>query len=266
MGRPLVLIHSINAGASAYEVRPLFEHYWRTRRVYALDLPGFGFSDRSAREYTPRLYTDAILDLLAEIVPDDGPVDALAVSLGSEFLACAATEQPKQFRTVALISLTGFGKREQFYGPLGSTRGSPLARRIFAFPLWSRPFFDLLTTRLSIRYFLKQTFGSYATIDEGLLEYDYVTAHQPDAQHAPFAFISGILFSADIDRIYEALQLPVWLAYGPRIRFSDYGDLSNVANRSNWTIQEFDTGGLPHFEQLPAVVAAYDAFLAQATI
>ncbi len=91
-----------------------------------------------------------------------------------------------------------------------------------------------------------------------------MTAHQPDAQHAPFAFIAGLLFSADIDRIYEALQLPVWLAYGPRIRFSDYGDLHNIAGRSNWTVQEFDTGGLPHFEQLPAFVAAYDAFLAQA--
>ncbi len=77
--------------------------------------------------------------------------------------------------------------------------------------------------------------------------------------------ISGLLFSADIDRFYEALQLPVWLAYGPRIRFSDYGDLHNVAGRSNWTIQQFDTGGKPPVEQPAAFVAAYDAFLAQAT-
>lgn len=264
-GRPLVLIHSINAAASAYEVGPIFEHYRHTRRVYALDLPGFGFSDRSAREYTPRVYTDAILDLLNEIVPDDGPVDALGLSLGSEFLARAASEQPEHFRTVALISPTGFGKREQYYRPIGSTRGSPVARRIFEFPVWSRPFYDLLTTKISIRYFLKQTFGAYDTIDEGLLEYDYVSAHQPDAQHAPFAFISGTLFSAGIDRIYEAVQVPVWFAYGPRIRFSDYGDLSNVRGRSNWTIQEFPTGGLPHFEQPATFLAAYAAFLAQAT-
>ncbi|GAB4204505.1 MAG: hypothetical protein OHK0022_29750 [Roseiflexaceae bacterium] len=62
-GSPLLLIHSINA-ASAYEVRPIFEHFQASRRVYALGLPGFGFSERSNRDYTPRLFTDALLDML----------------------------------------------------------------------------------------------------------------------------------------------------------------------------------------------------------
>ena len=39
--RPLLLLHSINASASAYEVKPLFEHYRQQRPVYAPDLPGF---------------------------------------------------------------------------------------------------------------------------------------------------------------------------------------------------------------------------------
>src|SRR5579859_5130132 len=63
-GRPLVLIHSINAAASAYEMRPLYLHYRSQRPVYAPDLPGFGFSDRSNRAYSPQLYTDAIIDFL----------------------------------------------------------------------------------------------------------------------------------------------------------------------------------------------------------
>ena len=35
-GRPLVLIHSVNAGASSYEMMPIFEHYRNRRPVYAL--------------------------------------------------------------------------------------------------------------------------------------------------------------------------------------------------------------------------------------
>ena len=38
---PLLLIHSINAAGSAYEIKPLYEHYRRSRTVYALELPGF---------------------------------------------------------------------------------------------------------------------------------------------------------------------------------------------------------------------------------
>jgi pimeloyl-ACP methyl ester carboxylesterase len=264
-GAPLLLAHSVNAAASAYEMRPLFEHFSAGRRVYALDLPGFGFSDRSPRDYVPRLYADAILDMLDEIARDCGPapLDAAALSLGSEFLARAAAERPDRFRSLALITPTGLRRGERLDGPTGSTRGSPAIRALFDFPLWSRPFFDLLNSRASQRYFLKQTFGSDAAIDVELLGYDYLTAHQPDAQYAPYAFISGTLFSADISRIYEALDLPVWLAYGKHGEFSDV-DPAQVADRDNWTVQAFDTGGLPYFEQPELFCTAYEGFL-QAT-
>ena len=50
---PLLLIHSINAAGSAYEIRPLYEHYRQSRTVYALELPGFGHSRaRQARKYS----------------------------------------------------------------------------------------------------------------------------------------------------------------------------------------------------------------------
>jgi hypothetical protein len=86
---PLLLIQSINAAGSAYEVRPLHEHYRTFRTVYSMDLPGYGFSDRSDRDYTLRLMTDAILAMTEEIErrQGPGPIDALALSLSSEFLA-----------------------------------------------------------------------------------------------------------------------------------------------------------------------------------
>src|SRR5215217_3782231 len=46
-GPPLLLVHSINAAGSAYEVKPIFQHMVHRHRTYALDLPGFGTSDRS---------------------------------------------------------------------------------------------------------------------------------------------------------------------------------------------------------------------------
>jgi pimeloyl-ACP methyl ester carboxylesterase len=264
-GPPLLLIHSVNAAASAYEVRPLFEHYRRERRVYALDLPGFGFSDRSERAYTPRLMADAIHDMLDEIAREGHgePLDALALSLSAEFLARAASESPERFRTLALVSPTGFGKGEQYYGEPGSVRGTRIAQQLFSFPLWSRPFFDLLNSRPSAKYFLAKTFGSYERIDQGLLEYDYLTAHQPGAQNAPYYFISGMLFSADIDRVYESAEPPVWLAYGLHGEFSEFSDTANVEARG-WLIQSFDTGALPYFERPATFIEAYDIFLERA--
>jgi NAD(P)-dependent dehydrogenase (short-subunit alcohol dehydrogenase family) len=50
-GAPVLLIHSINAAASAYEVRPLFERLSATHRVFAIDLPGYGGSQQGERHY-----------------------------------------------------------------------------------------------------------------------------------------------------------------------------------------------------------------------
>ena len=79
-GAPLLLVHSVNAAASAAEVRPLHEHYRATRTVFSLDLPGYGFSDRTNRAYTPRLMTDALHAMVEQIRLrcGDGPIDALA--------------------------------------------------------------------------------------------------------------------------------------------------------------------------------------------
>ena len=110
-GRPLVLIHAINAAGSAYEVRPLFEHYRGRRPVYALDLPGFGFSERTDRVYSPGLYQQAILDFLAQVVAE--PADVLALSLSCEFAAMAARARPDLFRSLAMVSPSGFTARDR---------------------------------------------------------------------------------------------------------------------------------------------------------
>ena len=137
-GPPMLLVHSINAAGSAYEVKPIFEHAVAHRRVWACDLPGFGSSDRSDRRYDPALYVAAVHDMLDAIATETGgaPVDGLAVSLGSEFLARAATERPGQIRTLALVTPTGFSRGyEDLHASPGTTREIPGLYRFFTVPL-----------------------------------------------------------------------------------------------------------------------------------
>ncbi|MEO8038666.1 MAG: alpha/beta hydrolase [Betaproteobacteria bacterium] len=262
---PLLLIHSVNAAGSAYEVRPLYDHYRARRTVYAMDLPGYGFSDRSDRDYTIRLMTDAVLAMTEEIArrQGPGPIDSLALSLSSEFLARAATEAPERYRTVALVSPTGFDKRAPWYEPRGSNRGKAWLYGAFTVPLWTRGFYDLLTSRRGVRFFLEKTWGG-ENIDEGLLEYDLLTTQHPGAHHVVYRFVSGYLFSADITRVYESLSMPVWMSHGMRGDFTDYRYQDAFASRPNWSFDEFQTGALPYFEVASDFIGRYDAFLERA--
>lgn len=259
---PLLLVHSINAAGSAYEIKPLYDHYRGTRRVYALELPGYGHSDRSERVYTLRMMTDAVLAATDEIRRREGvdAIDALALSLSSEFLARAASERPDAYRSLALVSPTGFDGRGPYRGPAGSSRGKAWLYRLFTAPVWRRGLFDLLTSRASIRFFLEKTWGG-KHIDEGVFEYARQTTRHPGAHHVPYYFISGYLFSADITNVYESLKQPVWMSHGVRGDFVDYRYKDALAERSNWQFTVFDSGALPHFECLREFTAAYDAFL-----
>ena len=126
-GPPLLLIHSINASGSAAEMRPLHEHYRATRTVVTIDLPGFGTSERSDRVYSLRMMTDAVHAITAQIQARCGPapIDALALSLSCEYLARAAAETPHHYRSVALVSPTGFMGTRQWRGAPSSSRGVP---------------------------------------------------------------------------------------------------------------------------------------------
>lgn len=261
-GAPMLLVHSVNAAACAAEVRPLFEHYRRTHTVFAYDMPGYGLSDRPAAAYSPRLMTDALLAVAAHARQRCGgaAIDGLALSLGSEFLARAAAESPALWRSLALVSPTGFSGSARWRKPAGITRAVPGMHAVLAGPGWGGALFRGLTRPGVIRYFLERTWGSKA-IDEELWRYDVLTTRQPGAEHAPLHFLSGGLFSADIHTVYEALTMPVWMSHGVRGDFVDYRQKTLVEPRPNWRFTTFDSGALPHFEDPAGFCAAWDAFL-----
>jgi pimeloyl-ACP methyl ester carboxylesterase len=258
---PLVLVHSVNAAGSAYEVKPLYDHYRRTRPVYALDLPGFGLSDRSRRPYTPRLMTDALLALVAEVRRShaDARVDAIALSLATEFLARAAVEAPAAFRSLALISPTGFNRLPLREGPAGSDLGLPRMHAVMAGPSIGRWLFHNLTRRSVIAYFLRRTWGS-RNIDVGLLDYDYRVTRPAGAEHAPLRFLTGFLFSGDSGTLYRSLSQPVWVVHGTRGDFVNYKGLQIFAGNPRWTVEVLPTGALPHFEMLAEFLERYEAW------
>lgn len=260
---PLLRVHSVNAAASAAEVAPLFEHFKTLAPVLAPDLPGYGCSARSDRPYTPRLMTDAVHAAVQQIQSrfGPGPVDAVGVSLGCEFVARAAAEQPAQFRKLALVSPTGFSGKRAWRGAPGSTRAVPGMLKVLRGPGWGGALFRSLTRPGVVRYFLQRTWGSKA-IDEALWRYDVLTARQPGAEFAPLTFLSGGLFSADIRTVYGQLTQPVWVSHGQRGDFTDYRGLVLFAGKSNWHSTVYPTGALPYFELPQRFANDLTAFLA----
>ena len=259
-GPPVLLLHSINAAASAYEVKPLFEMLRGRRPVYALELPGFGFSERADRHYTPALYADAIVDFLAAVPA--GPCDVVALSLAGEFAGMAAARAPDRVRSLVLVSPTGFSRptRRSAGQRRADGGGGGLVARVLGSDVVGQPLFDALVSRPSIRFFLSQSFAG--PVDEGAVDYAWRTAHRPGARFAPLVFVSGRLFTPDAcERIYAAVEAPALVLHDD----APYGDFAMLAElaarRPNWRgLRIGPTRGLPHFERPEATRQALDDF------
>jgi pimeloyl-ACP methyl ester carboxylesterase len=244
---PVLLVHSGNAAASSYEMRPLFVALSAARPTFAIDLPGFGRSSRQAMPYRPEMMVTAIRAALDET----GPAHVVALSLGCEFAAAAALAQPDAALSLSMISPTGLSSRS-------STSGTPWLERFVSAPVVGQTSFDLLTTRASIRWFLDKSF--HGSPDEGLVAYAHASAHQPNARFAPAAFVSGALFTPDAaTRLYANVQSPLLVLYDTD-PYSTFTRLPELLERGTdvAAVRVPDTAGLPHFEQLGEVLDALD--------
>jgi len=257
-GRPLVLIHSINAAPSAMEVKPLFEAFCNDRPVYAPDLPGFGLSPRMARRYDTALFTQAICGLLHHLSNHHALApDIVALSLSGEFIARAIVEHGVPCHRLVLISPTGLSRRTP------PAPGSfDWVKRLPGSAFLGRSLFKLLTSRRSVSYFLNKAFTLTAPTE--LIEYALQTTRVKGAEYAPLSFLSMGLFSPNaLDNLYAQLKLPTLLIYDtdPNV---DFDRLPELISCNSWVRAEriTPTRGLPHWEKPRETQTAIAEFLA----
>ncbi len=256
-GRPLVLVHSVNAAPSTFEVKPIFEHYQGKRPVYSLDLPGFGHSERSPGPYSAERYAGAIMDFLEQVVQQR--CDLLALSLGAEFATRAARWDSERIASLVLVSPTGFFERQ----PAGPKVGRVM-HRILTLPGLGPFLFALVSSKPSIRYYLGKSFAG--PVPQEVLDYAHATSHQPGAQHAPLMFLSMQLFTPDApERLYDKLpgDMPV-LAIADRDPYVGFERLPEfVAAHPSWRLESLAPHmGLPQWERRDAMTTLLDGFWA----
>lgn len=97
---PVLLVHGF---ASNHEVwRPLEPALRARRRTINVDLPGFGWSSRTAGDYSPAALAADLADVL-DAVGSAGPVDVVAHSWGSAVGLALALDHPDRVRRVVLV-------------------------------------------------------------------------------------------------------------------------------------------------------------------
>jgi len=260
-GRPVVFLHSINAVASAHEMRPLVREFQRetSRPLYSLEWVGFGHSDRPDVGYTPQLLEAQLQHFLARVVRYEGGVDVIALSLGATYAAEIARRRPDLIRSLVAIEPSGLGDEPGAIGRAWS-------RLLFTLPGVQRAFYERLTTPEALHRFARHNlFTDEFGVPEEYVDYGVETARIEGAARPLDEFLSGRLFPRDARESFLRLRQPLLILFGTVAdrRMERYTELPEISERPNVETVTLPTGALPHWERPGDVMERVMQFLAR---
>jgi pimeloyl-ACP methyl ester carboxylesterase len=177
-------------------------------RVYAIDLLGFGFSDKpAAAHYSADLYIELISDFIREVA--GGPANVVASSLSAAYAVCVAEEHPELVNALILNAPAGYDTLNTRPGMSGAAFYGLLQS-----PVLGTSFYNVMASERSIRDYARRTlFYDYRRVTDRLVSNLYATSHQAGAQHAVAAFLSGYL-NVDMRVAFSQLSQRVILVWG----------------------------------------------------
>lgn len=207
-GVPIVFIHGVGAGISSFMWRKNFDPLGAKFRVYAFDLLGFGFSDKPATaSYSADLYVELISDFIREVA--GGRANVVASSLGASYAVRVAEEHPELVNAMILNAPVGYDTLNTRPGMAGAAFYGLLQS-----PVLGTSFYNVMASERSIRdYALQTLFYDYRRVTNRLVANLYATSHQPGAQYAIAAFLSGYL-NVDMRGAFSRLTQRVILVWG----------------------------------------------------
>ncbi|PSQ46417.1 alpha/beta hydrolase [Halobacteriales archaeon SW_7_65_23] len=233
----MLLFHGISAASSNHEFHRVVERLADEYHVIAPDLHGFGHSDRPPLLYSASLYATFVEDAIEDL-SDEAPI-VVASSLTGAHAAAAARGADVSSLVLICPTDSSLGGRQVWL------------RALFRSPVIGEGLFNLLASKASIRYFnADHGYADPANITDEVVDYEWLTAHQPGARFAPASFVSGFLDPDEpLEETLGDVDAPVLLVWG---RDSDITPLDRgreVAERADTGLVVFDRAKLlPHVE------------------
>jgi pimeloyl-ACP methyl ester carboxylesterase len=254
-GSPVLLVHGLYAGASSFEWRHTIPALAERHTVFALDLLGFGRSDRPVARYSPGLYQALLADVVARVVRDACAVVASGLS-AAQVIALAARD-PGRIASMALIAPTGVAHLRE-----PEAAGSRTARLLLGAPLVGNAVYNRLTSPARMGEQLRAMYFDDRLVTPELVERYVRSAQQPGGKHAFGVLQSGRL-NVDVRAAVRRLRLPTLLLWGDVARQNPvaYAHAFRVLKHDlEWTLVH-EAGDLPHDERSDEVNAALRSFL-----
>lgn len=258
-GSPVLLIHAAHPAASAYEWNEIEDRLAKNHKVYTLDLPGCGRSDKPVLQYTSALYAAVIKDFVTTMSLTNAA--AVASNLSAPITILANACEPGLFSSITLISPPSVSALSKL-----PSSWSRLKLKIMSLPVLGSFIYNLTYTRQQIDLqFSERYFYNPFHDTEELVNHYFESAHLSYGNgYALSASIAGNLLNIDIRYAARNTDIPVLILEGEAIPKRNYIIDEWEALNSRFEVITIEhTRELPHLEEPEKVVRHIANFLDQ---
>ncbi len=196
-GPPVVLIHGFASSLGTWTA--VRKELAKRHRVIALDLKGFGWTDRPEGDYSPKAQAELVLGLLGALGVEE-PVALVAHSWGSGIALQIALLQPKRVTRIALYDAWVY--EEQIPMTFLWSRGDGMGEFLIGAFYDERP-----DDKIAIAFYDKRF------VTEELIETVEDQLSRPGTKAAALAAIRGQRYE-DVQKKYPTIDKPVLLLWG----------------------------------------------------
>ncbi|XP_012469409.1 pheophytinase, chloroplastic [Gossypium raimondii] len=251
-GFPIVLIHGF--GASAFHWRYNIPELAKNYKVYAIDLLGFGWSEKAIIEYDAMIWRDQVVDFLKEVVKE--PTVLVGNSLGGFTALVAAVGLPEQVVGLALLNSAG-----QFGDTKAKTTESEetFLQKFVLKPLkevFQRVVLQVLFWQAKqptrIESVLKNVYINTSNVDDYLVESIKMPADDPNAGEVYYRLMTRFMLNQTeytLDSFLSKLTCPLLLLWGDLDPWVGPAKANRIKEfYPNTTLVNLKAGHCPHDE------------------
>ncbi|MBC7971038.1 MAG: alpha/beta fold hydrolase [Verrucomicrobia bacterium] len=247
---PLILLHGFGASIGHWRnnLADLAEHH----TVYAIDLLGFGASEKAVASYRTDLWVEQVYEFWQTFIQT--PVVLVGNSIGSLVCMAIAAAHPEMVAGFVMISLPDLSMEEEALPkPLRPLVGR--LKRLILSPLLLRAMFPLVRRPKFVRTWAAIAYAQSDAITDELID---ILAEPPQDRGSAQAFaaifraITDSRYSPHIKTVLPTLTVPMLLIWGQQDRMipkqfarpSQYGE----CNPNLRLIELENAGHCPHDE------------------
>ena len=213
-GEPLILIHTIRTQADYfYKLIPLLKNSFK---IYAIDLPGHGYSDLAIDSYKEEYFRKAIIEFIENKQLKN--VTLVGESIGGVLALTVASLKPNLVKKV--YSLNPYDYGEKFGGGIRRSKNGWIISLFGFFKSWT------IEPKFILKKALSGGFYDKNNLEKKFLKELNKVGHRKGYRKGEYNVFANWKSWIKAREIYKNISVPVTLIYGK-------SDWSNTTDRKN---------------------------------